>query len=65
MKTAPAFVLLVFFLCAAGCSTVIQKTGEVMDGSAFREKMTAAYRTGGKNRGGKKRPPWVREKGYW
>jgi hypothetical protein len=56
MKAAPVFALLVLFLCAAGCSTVMQKTGELVDGSAFREKKTAAYRTGGKKQRREKTP---------
>jgi hypothetical protein len=34
----------------------MQKTGEVVDGSAFAEKKTAAYRTGGKKQGREKTP---------
>ncbi|MDR0758586.1 MAG: hypothetical protein LBF74_00530 [Treponema sp.] len=48
MKSMPFFALLVFLVSTAGCSTVIQKAGEVIDGSAFTEKKTAVYRTGGK-----------------
>ncbi|MDR2743220.1 MAG: hypothetical protein LBB98_13865 [Treponema sp.] len=56
MKAVSVFAVLVFFLCAAGCSTVVQKAGEVIDGSAFAEKKTAAYRTGGKKQRREKTP---------
>jgi hypothetical protein len=48
--------LLVFLFSTAGCTTVIQKAGEVIDGSAFAEKETAVYRTGGKQRRREKTP---------
>jgi hypothetical protein len=45
----PLFVFsMLIFLFTAGCSTVMQKTGEFIDGSAFAEKKAAVYRTGGK-----------------
>ncbi|MDR0386527.1 MAG: hypothetical protein LBH57_00685 [Treponema sp.] len=56
MKTTPVFAALIFLLCTAGCSTVMQKTGEVIDGSAFAEKKTAVYRTGGKKQRREKTP---------
>ena len=56
MKSMPVFALAVFFVCTAGCSTVIQKAGEVIDGSAFAEKKTAVYRTGGKKQRWEKTP---------
>jgi hypothetical protein len=42
------FFSILIFLFTAGCSTVMQKTGEFVDGSVFAEKKAAAYRTGGK-----------------
>jgi hypothetical protein len=39
--------LLVFLLWNAGCSTMVQKTGEVLDGSAFEETISAAYENAG------------------
>ncbi|MDR0376704.1 MAG: hypothetical protein LBH70_02825 [Spirochaetaceae bacterium] len=39
-----------FLLFAPGCSSIVQKAGEAVDGSAFEETQTAVYRTGGKNR---------------
>jgi hypothetical protein len=56
MKTAPVLSILIFFLFIAGCSTVVQKTGEVLDGSAFAEKKTAVYRAGGKKQRREKAP---------
>jgi hypothetical protein len=37
---------LFFLLGGAGCSTIMQKTGELLDGSAFEEKISAAYEAG-------------------
>jgi hypothetical protein len=50
------FCAVFFWVLSAGCSTVVQKTGEVIDGSAFAEKKTAVYRTGGKKQRWEKPP---------
>jgi hypothetical protein len=69
MKAAPVFAVLALCaalcaaICAAGCSTVIQKAGEVIDGSAFAEKKTAVYRTGGKKQRREKTPAPASGKG--
>ncbi|ULQ58865.1 hypothetical protein K7I13_10025 [Brucepastera parasyntrophica] len=48
-KQFPFFVLLISgVFISAGCSTLVEKSGEVLDGSAFDEKTTAIYRSGEK-----------------
>jgi len=40
-----AFLFFLLWSTGAGCSTMMQKTGEFLDGSAFEEKISAAYET--------------------
>ena len=40
----PVLVLLVMCSLFSGCTSIIQKTGEVLDGSAFKEKTEAVFR---------------------
>jgi hypothetical protein len=56
MKTPALVLILISFLFTSGCSTLVQKTGEVVDGSAFAEKKVAVYRTGGKKQRREKTP---------
>ncbi|MCL2138257.1 MAG: hypothetical protein FWH41_01870 [Treponema sp.] len=53
----------VFYFTCIGCATVVEKTGQVLDGSAFAEKKIAVYRTakepGSKEPGSKE--PWSKK----
>ena len=46
MKIINVIAYFAIFVLCTGCSTVVEKTGQVLDGSAFVEKKTAVYRTG-------------------
>jgi hypothetical protein len=45
-----ALAVFFFIFCLAGCTSLVQKGGEVLDGSAFAAKRTALYSSDGKRK---------------
>ena len=47
------YLIFIAVLLFTGCSSMVQKSGELLEGSAFEEMNLALYRSGGINSGGK------------
>ena len=59
MTVKKSVPIIAFALLVTGCSTLVQKSGEVLDGSAFADKTLALYRSVGTSSGGQEKKPEI------